>query len=60
MTMDHANDTDPAVFAAVLTELKHDARTPVKEVIEINPYGAAPDGDIPARILYECRVGLFM
>ena len=33
--MDHANDTDPAIFAAVLTELKHDARTPVKEVIEV-------------------------
>ena len=32
MTMDHANDTDPAVFAAVLTELKNDARTPVKKV----------------------------
>eukprot|EP00116_Pleurobrachia_bachei_P013417 sb/3473679/ len=25
---------------------------------EINPYGAAPDGDIPARILYECRAQL--
>ena len=32
--MDHANDTDPAVFDAVLTELKLDARSPVKEVIE--------------------------
>ena len=35
MTMDHANDTDPAVFAAVLTELKQEARTPAKEVIEV-------------------------
>ena len=25
---------------------------------EIDPYGAAPDGDIPARILYECRAQL--
>ena len=25
---------------------------------EINPYGAAPEGDIPARILYECRAQL--
>eukprot|EP00116_Pleurobrachia_bachei_P006754 sb/3467016/ len=25
---------------------------------EIDPYGSAPDGDIPARILYECRAQL--
>ena len=42
----------------VLEDFDFTAEDVCRAMKEIDPYGAAPEGDIPARILYECRAQL--